>query len=233
MSSPLDGPRLAAKSSSPKQLVVFLHGYGADGNDLIEIGKQWQSLLPEAAFIAPHAPFPCAQAPVGREWFPLSMRDPEELWQGVNQARPTLDAFLDAELARHKLDDSRLALVGFSQGTMMALHAGLRRKRAPGAILGYSGMLIGPEHLAEATARDAKGQPPPLFLIHGNEDELISVESLFIAGEDLSRAGIPCQWHLSIGIGHGIDGPGLLYGELFVAQSLGVPIPRPPNGKPR
>lgn len=230
MPPPLDGPRLPAKSRSPKHLVVFLHGYGADGNDLIAIGKEWQSLLPDATFVSPHAPFPCAQAPVGREWFPLSLRDPEELWQGVNQARPTLDAFLDAELAHLNLDDSRLALVGFSQGTMMALHVGLRRKRAPGAILGYSGMLIGPEHLAEATARDAKGLPPPIFLIHGNEDDLIPVESLFLAGEELNRVGIPSQWHLSVGIGHGIDGGGLLYGGLFVAQSLGQTLAKRDGG---
>ena len=217
----LDGPRLSAKNGAPKQLVVFLHGYGADGNDLIEIGKQWQSLLPHAAFISPHAPHLCAQAPIGREWFPLSLRDPEELWQGVCQARPALDAFLDAELARLNLDDSRLALVGFSQGTMMALHVGLRRKRAPAAILGYSGVLVGPEHLNEATARDAKGRPPPIFLVHGSEDDLISVENLFIAGEDLSKVEIPCQWHMSLGVGHGIDAGGLLHGGLFVANSFG------------
>lgn len=225
MASPLDGPRIAPKNHVAKQLVVFLHGYGADGNDLIAIAKQWQSLLPDAAFVSPHAPHPCAQAPTGRQWFPLTMRDPEELWQGVVDAHPALDAFLDTELARLRLDDSRLALVGFSQGAMMALHVGLRRKRAPAAILAYSGVLVGPEHLAEATARDAQGQPPPIFLIHGNEDDLISVESLFIAAEDLSKANIPCQWHMSLGVGHGIDTGGLLHGGLFVAKCFGVKVP--------
>ncbi len=225
MASPLDGPRIAPKNRVAKQLVVFLHGYGADGNDLIAIGKQWQSLLPDAAFVSPHAPHPCAQAPTGRQWFPLTLRNPEALWEGVVEARPALDAFLDAELARLKLDDSRLALVGFSQGTMMALHVGLRRKRAPAAILGYSGVLVGPEHLAEATARDAQGRPPPIFLVHGNEDDLISVESLFVAAEDLSTAGIPCQWHMSFGIGHGIDTGGLVHGGLFVGKCFGVKAP--------
>jgi phospholipase/carboxylesterase len=220
----LDGPRLSAKSGAPKQLVVLLHGYGADGNDLIEIGKQWQSLLPDAAFISPHAPNPCAQAPNGREWFQLSLRDQEELWQGVCQARPALDAFLDTELARLNLDDSRLALVGFSQGTMMALHVGLRRRQAPAAILGYSGVLVGAEHLGEATARGVDGRPPPVFLIHGSEDDLISAESLFVAGEDLSKFDIPCQWHMSLGVGHGIDAGGLLHGGLFVANSFGVAV---------
>ncbi|HEY5226255.1 MAG TPA: prolyl oligopeptidase family serine peptidase [Methylovirgula sp.] len=225
MASPIDGPRIAPKNRIAKQLVVFLHGYGADGSDLVAIGKQWQAFLPDAAFVAPHAPHPCAQAPTGRQWFPLSMHSPEELWQGAVGARPSLDAFLDAELARLHLDDSHLALVGFSQGTMMALHMGLRRKRAPAAILGYSGMLIGPEHLSEATARDRLGQPPPVFLIHGNEDDLIPIENLFMTAEDLCKADIPCQWHLSVGIGHGIDTGGLMHGGLFVANSLGVKMP--------
>src|SRR6516162_8547221 len=109
----LDGPRLAPRTGPARQLVVFLHGYGADGNDLIEIGRSWQSLLPYAAFVSPHAPRPCGQAPMGREWFPLTFRNPEERWTGVHAAAPVLDAFLDSELARHELPPSALALVGF------------------------------------------------------------------------------------------------------------------------
>ncbi|MBO0717846.1 MAG: phospholipase, partial [Rhizobiales bacterium] len=120
----LEGPRLAPRSGAAQQLVVFLHGYGADGNDLIEIGRAWQELLPHAAFVSPHAPEPCSQAPVGRQWFALTFRDPNERWVGVNKAAPSLERFLDAELARHSLPPSALALVGFSQGTMMALHVG-------------------------------------------------------------------------------------------------------------
>ena len=123
----LDGPRLEPKSGTAKQLVVFVHGYGADGNDLIEIGRAWQGMLPETAFVSPHAPEPCGQAPMGRQWFNLTFRTPNERWDGVSKAGPGLDKFLDAELARRKLPPSALALVGFSQGTMMALHAGLRR----------------------------------------------------------------------------------------------------------
>src|SRR5450759_3774644 len=123
----LDGPRIEPRSGKARQLVVFLHGYGADGNDLIEIGRAWAGLLPDAAFVSPHAPNRCGQAPVGREWFALTFRDPGERWTGVNQAAPALNGFLDAELARRQLPPSALALVGFSQGTMMALHVGLRR----------------------------------------------------------------------------------------------------------
>src|SRR6476661_1201336 len=138
----LDGPRLEARSGRVRQLVVFLHGYGADGNDLIEIGRAWQGLLPDAAFVSPHAPRPCGQSPMGREWFPLTFRNPDERWTGVNAAAPVLDACLDAELKRPQLAPSALALVGFSQRTMMSLHVGLRRAVAPAAIVGYSGMLV-------------------------------------------------------------------------------------------
>jgi phospholipase/carboxylesterase len=222
----LDGPRLNPRGGKAKQLVVFLHGYGADGNDLIDIAQQWQSILPDTAFISPHAPDRCMQSPQGRQWFPLTMRDPDERWRGVTYAHPTLDAFLDAELARHGLDDSRLALVGFSQGTMMALHVGLRRKSAPAAIVGFSGVLVGPEHLTEATARNAKGETPPVLLIHGDRDDVISAEALFMSSDALGGANIPCQWHLSSGIGHGIDGPGLMHSGLFLAHSFGMKFPK-------
>jgi phospholipase/carboxylesterase len=224
--APIDGPRLPARSRHTRQLVVFLHGYGADGNDLIEIGRQWQSWLPDADFVAPHAPDRCSQAPTGRQWFPLTMRDPAERWTGVVAARPALDAFLDAELARTGLDDGKLALVGFSQGTMMALHTGLRRRQAPAAILGYSGMLVGPEHLGEATARSAAGRRPPVLLVHGDRDDVIPIDALFDAAESLGKADIPTQWHLSFGIGHGIDGSGLTHGGQFLAQSFGRPTPQ-------
>src|ERR1700682_3766545 len=129
MAAQLDGPRIPPRGGKPaQQLVVFLHGYGADGNDLIALGQEWQSILPEAAFVSPHAPEPCAEAPVGRQWFPLTFRDPQERWRGVNAAAPGLDRFLDAELARHRLGDDALALLRFSQGTTMALHVGLSRR---------------------------------------------------------------------------------------------------------
>src|SRR5437763_8026839 len=105
----MPGLRLAPTICPARQLVFFLHGYGADGNDLIEIGKAWQEMLPHAAFAAPHAPSPCGQASMGREWFPLTFRSPTERWDGCNMAAPGLNAFLDAELAREKLPPSALA----------------------------------------------------------------------------------------------------------------------------
>jgi len=225
--SALDGPRIAPRSGTARELVVLLHGYGADGKDLIEIGRQWQSLLPNAAFVAPNAPERLPMSPMGRQWFPLTMRDMGERWRGVTQARPTLDAFLDAELERHGLTASRLALVGFSQGTMMALHAGLRRAAPPAAILGYSGLLVldpekaraGREEAAKDLAAQATARPP-ILLIHGEADDLIPATSLFDSAEMLASAGIGCEWHLSLGVGHGIDPEGLRQGGTFVTWAL-------------
>jgi phospholipase/carboxylesterase len=215
----LDGPRLAPRSGPAQQLVVFLHGYGADGNDLIEIGRAWQQLLPSAAFVSPHAPEPCGQTPVGRQWFALTFRDPNERWLGVNKAAPQLEHFLEAELARHKLSPSTLALVGFSQGTMMALHVGLRRPVAPAAIVGYSGLLVLPPELTnpEAFAAEIKSRPP-IFLAHGDRDDLIPAQALFQAAQGLAALDVPVEWHLSAGIGHGIDGDALRQGGEFLAR---------------
>jgi phospholipase/carboxylesterase len=216
----LDGPRLEPRSGNARQLVVFLHGYGADGNDLIDIGRAWQGMLPDAAFVSPHAPRPCGQAPVGREWFPLTFRDPNERWVGVNQAAPVLNAFLDAELARRKLPPSALALVGFSQGTMMALHVGLRRAVAPKAIVGYSGMLVVPENANPDTFAAEIKSRPPVLLVHGDQDELIPVQALLHAAQSLASLEVPVEWHISPGIGHGIDPEGLRHGGEFLARRL-------------
>ena len=218
MAAELDGPRLEPRSSPARQLVVFLHGYGADGNDLIEIGRAWQGLLPNAAFVSPHAPEPCGQAPVGRQWFALTFRDPNERWIGVNKAAPVLERFLDAELKRRNLAPSALALVGFSQGTMMSLHVGLRRPTPPAAIVGYSGLFVLPEGAeAESVKADIKSRPPVL-LVHGDRDELIPVQALFQATQDLAALEVPTEWHVSPGIGHGIDQEGLRQGGEFLAR---------------
>ena len=215
----LDGPRAGA--TSPRQLVVLLHGYGADGRDLIGLAQQMKTLLPEAAFVAPNAPEPCAQSAAGRQWFPLYSSDPDERWKGVNKAGPGLDAFLDAEMAKHRLDDARLALVGFSQGTMMALHVGLRRRRAPAAIVGLSGLLVSPEKLLPSVAT----APPPVLLTHGSEDDVIPLDALFMSAEGLAAAGVPCQWHMSAGVAHGIDEGALTHAALFLAAAFGITPP--------
>ncbi len=225
MSRSLDGPRLKPVSGKAKQLVVILHGYGADGNDLIEIGRQWQKYLPDAAFVSPHAHEPCAMSPGGRQWFRLTDRNPHERWSGVCGAHPVIDAFIDEEAAELGVAPENVAIAGFSQGAMMALHVGLRRKIAPAAVIGLSGTLVGPENLAEATARRKDGLPPPVLIMHGHMDEVIPVDAMFMTADQLAAANIPCQWHLAIGVGHGIDGEEIRHGAMFLARAFGLPTP--------
>jgi phospholipase/carboxylesterase len=208
----IDGPRVKpASGGAAKSLVVFLHGYGADGNDLIDIGRHWAPRLPDTAFVSPHAPERCAEAPMGRQWFGLTMRDPDEIWRGVSKAAPALDTFLDAELTRLSLPPDRLALVGFSQGTMMALHVAPRRIDQIAGVVGYSGLLAGPEHLAG----DLQSMPPVL-LIHGADDPLIPAVALNQAAGELGAAGIDVEWHIRPGLPHGIDQEGLELGGAFL-----------------
>jgi phospholipase/carboxylesterase len=216
----LNGPRLEPSSGQAKRLVVFLHGYGADGNDLIDIGRAWQGLLPDTAFVSPHAPEPCGQAPTGRQWFNLTFRTPNERWDGANKAAPGLQHFLDAELARRKLPPTALALVGFSQGTMMALHIGLRRAIAPAAIVGYSGLFVLPDNAKPEVVAGEITSRPPILLIHGDQDDLIPAQALLQGAQELSALDVPVEWHLSQGLGHGIDQEGLRQGGEFLARRL-------------
>jgi phospholipase/carboxylesterase len=224
MAIDLDGPRIEPRAGgSTRQLVVFLHGYGADGNDLIDIGRAWQPLMPHAAFMSPHAPNPCGQSPTGREWFPLTFREQSERWNGCSAAGPVVDRFLDAELKRRDLPPSALALVGFSQGTMLALHVGLRRAVPPIAIVGYSGMLVDkPGSELEDLLPDIRSRPPVL-LVHGDSDDLIPPQALFASTHALSVLGVPVEWHLSAGVGHGIDQEGLRHGGEFLARCMAGP----------
>ena len=223
MAAELTGPRLAPRSRGPaRQLVMFLHGYGADGNDLIELGRAWQNLLPDAAFVSPHAPERCTQSPTGRQWFSLSFRDKNERWIGVNKAAPVLEHFIDQELKRNNLPGSALALVGFSQGTMMALHVGLRRAERPAAIVGYSGLFVLPDGAEpEAVAGEIKARPPVL-LVHGDRDDLIPAQALFLSAQYLAALEVPAEWHMAAGLGHGIDQEGLRHGGEFLAKRFGV-----------
>ncbi len=212
----IDGPRLApASGGAAKQLIIFAHGFGADGNDLISLGREWQAFLPDAAFVSPHAPEPCAGAPMGRQWFPITKLDPNEYWDGVRHAAPALEEFIDHELAGLGLEASALGLVGFSQGTMMSLHVGLRRAAPPAAIVGYSGILAGPEKLEAELAGK-----PPVLLVHGDGDEVIPVQALFQTAQALGNSGLSVRWHASPGIGHGIDPTGLLMGGTFLRDAF-------------
>jgi phospholipase/carboxylesterase len=210
----LDGPRLAPTGAKPNALVVLLHGYGSNGDDLISLAPYWSKTLPGAVFSAPNAPEPVPGAPGGFQWFDLAMRDPRFLEVGARQAAASIERFLDRELERFSLDDSRLALVGFSQGTMMALHVGVRRPRPPAAILGFSGALATGKLKEEARSK------PPILLIHGDRDERIPVEAMFQAASALAEADLSAQWHISSGVPHAIGPDGLELGGRFLKAML-------------
>jgi phospholipase/carboxylesterase len=214
--SRLSGPRVAPRSGgAAQQLVVLLHGVGADGDDLIGLAPALSAFLPHAAFVAPNGPEPCDMAPFGYQWFSLQDRRPEALWRGVQRAAPVIDAFLDGELALHGLDDRRLALVGFSQGTMLSLYVAPRRQAPMAAVLGFSGALIGADALkAEAISR------PPVFLIHGDADEIVPVGALAAAAAGLQAADIPVRWEIRQGLPHGIDPEGISHGGAFLAAAF-------------
>jgi phospholipase/carboxylesterase len=212
--STLDGPRLAPQRPPATHLIVLCHGYGSDGQDLIGLAPHWRALLPGAAFVSPNAPERCSSAQAGYQWFALSRIDPHETLRGTEAAAPKLEAFLDAELARLGLPGDKLAIAGFSQGAMMALHVGLRRKVLPAAIVGYSGMLVGPETLPHLV------KPPPVLLLHGDADTVVPPGALFMSANALGAAGVPVQWHLTKGLGHGIDPTGLALAGRFIADAF-------------
>lgn len=213
----IDGPRLApAGGRKPRQLIVLLHGFGADGEDLIGLAPHLQRLLPDALFVSPDGPEPCVMGGFGRQWFALRTFSEEERLAGARGAAPVLNAFLDEELAKAGLTNKELALVGFSQGCMMALHIGLRRPAACAGILGYSGALagVGPVLEAEVTAR------PPVLLVHGDSDGVVPVAALPRAVSALEAANVPVQWHIERGLPHSIGPEGLALGGEFLCRVL-------------
>ena len=212
----LAGPsRPPASGGKPRRLVILLHGLGADGNDLIGLAPYWARLLPDAEFLSPNASFPCDMAPYGYQWFSSQDRSPEAVLGGVRAAAPVLDAFIDEALEERHLGSSALALVGFSQGTMMSLFVGLRRAEPVAGIVGFSGRLLAPELLAS----ELRSRPPTL-LVHGTEDPVVPYSSMAAAETALKAAGVPVETVTAVGIGHSIDDQGLRRGGQFLKRVL-------------
>lgn len=217
MTKTLDGPRQSpAAGGAPKQLVVLLHGYGADGNDLIGLAPEWAGFLPDAEFVSPHAPFPCEASPFGRQWFGFQGRSREEVVDGVRKAAAILDQYLTELLGENNMDESKLALVGFSQGAMMSLYVSLRRSKPVAGVVAYSGRLFAPESLAtELRAR------PKMLLVHGDADAVVPPDAHPVAVAALKAAGVPVEAMLRPRLGHGIDGEGLERGGQFLRAAFG------------
>lgn len=212
----LDGPSHPPHAGGkPKSLVVLLHGLGADGNDLIGLAPYWAPLLPHTEFLSPNAPYPCDMAPYGRQWFSLQDRSPEMIVAGVRATAPILDAFLDEAMESRGLAPAETALVGFSQGTMMSLHVGLRREKPLAGIVAYSGAL----RTGESLAAELRSKPP-ILLVHGEADPVVPFQSLAAAASALKALGVPVETLTRPGLGHSIDEEGLHAGGRFLHRVL-------------
>jgi phospholipase/carboxylesterase len=213
---PLTGPRIdPAHGGKAEKLVVILHGYGANGADLLGIGHLWGKTMPGAAFLAFDAPEPCAGVPMGRQWFDLNERDPAQMIDHLRNAARGLFAALDGELARLGLEDDDLAITGFSQGAMLTLFAGLRRPKAPAALVGFSGALLVPEALVlDITVR------PPVLLIHGEDDGVVPAKASRDAAETMRDCAMTVHTHIEPGLDHTIDEKGIGIAGSFLAHSF-------------
>ncbi len=202
------------KGGAPKQLVILLHGYGANGRDLLSLGEKWAEHLPETEFLSPNAPFNCGAADFegSYQWFPLDSLEPDALVKEVQRALPSLQTFIASELKKRNLTESDLALVGFSQGTIMALSAGLTREKCAG-VLGYSGTYVHDESLGVKAL-------PEILLIHGEDDEVISVDHMSNAAKTLASIGVNVRTHVCRDLEHGISSEGLEMGGEFLQSVL-------------
>ncbi len=213
---PLTGPEISSKNKPTKSLVVFLHGLGADGHDLIDIGQGWSKSLPQAAFLSPHAPLPCDMSPMGYQWFSLQDFNVERIIVEVRKNGDALIAWLGEELKKRDLDWDQLALVGFSQGGLMAVYAGLMAPKAPAAVISYAGGLWGVESLIKQP-----NSKPPLFMAHGTYDTVVPFQLTENAVSYFESHGVHCQKKIQPGLAHGIDQELMVMGSRFIKDNLG------------
>ena len=216
--SGLTGPERPAKSGKASSLVVFLHGYGADGNDLVGLADVMVDHLPNTRFVAPNAPEPCKNNPSGYQWFPIPWMDgSSEVEAGMSMARSVdlLGQYLDGLPEVTGIGAERTILFGFSQGTMMSLHVALRREVPVAGIAGFSGRLLQPERLGDEIV-----SRPPVLLVHGDQDPLVPPSSMAEAETVLTAAGVDVATHMSPGVPHGIGPDGLTKALEFIKERL-------------
>ena len=215
----LEGPRAAPKSGETKSLVILLHGYGADGQDLFGLADPLSDYMPDTAFRSPNAPERSRVNPMGYQWFPIPWLDGSTEKQrdaGFRRSVDLINAYIDESMEEEDVTPEQTALVGFSQGTMMSLYVAPRRAEQVAGIVGFSGRLIEDDLAAEAKVR------PPVLLVHGDMDEMINVSEMLVAETALRLAGFDVQSHVSRGVGHGIAPDGLTLALQFLMQRLGI-----------
>lgn len=220
MTRVLDFGKVEAASGRAESMVIFLHGYGADGADLLGLAEPLAPHLPDTVFVAPNAPERSVMNPMGFQWFPIPWIDgssEEEAASGMARAAEDLNAFLDRMMVDEDMLPEQVALVGFSQGTMMSLHVAPRREDAVAGVVGFSGRLVNPEALAEEVL-----SRPPILLLHGDRDDVVPPQSLPEAAEALEGAGFTEVYaHIMQGTAHGIAPDGLSVALAFLRQVLG------------
>ena len=215
----LTGPRADAKSGTTKSLVILLHGYGADGNDLFGLSGPLSDYMPDTVFRSPNAPERSTVNPMGYQWFPIPWLDgstEEAMKQSFEKSVGLLDQYITDAMAEEGVTPAQTALIGFSQGTMMSLYVAPRRSEPLACVVGFSGRLVD-ENLAE----EAKVKPP-ILLVHGDQDEMINVSEMSVAETALRSAGFDVSSHISRGVGHGIAPDGLTLALQFLMTHLGI-----------
>ncbi len=210
----LSGPELAPASGDVKKLVIFLHGYGSNGDDLIGLAPLMEDGLPDTMFLSPNAPAPCGMGGPGYEWFQLMDRSAPARLQGTLEAAPILDAYISEQRDRFGLTDADIALIGFSQGTMMALHVGPRREHRLAGIVGFSGMLSG--------GIEGIRSKPEICLIHGEMDDVVPFAAMAMAQMTLKEAGLDVETYARPRLPHSIDPEGIEIAIEFLQLQFGV-----------
>ena len=194
----------------PDSMVILLHGLGSNGQDLISLAPYWAKELPGTVFISPDAPFPCDMVPPGYpnsyQWFSLQDRDPHKVLEGVKNAAPVLEAFIETQLEKYTVQPENLVLCGFSQGTMMSLYTAPRLQQKIGGVLGYSGALVG----------EAGPHKIPVRLIHGEADDVVPVSAHAHAKQTLEENGFKVSGHTTPNLAHSIDENGIKSGGEFL-----------------
>tara|TARA_X000000950_G_C13689110_1_gene567236 strand:- start:191 stop:844 length:654 start_codon:yes stop_codon:yes gene_type:complete len=217
MNKLLNGPSINFNPGEFDKIVIFLHGYGANGNDLISIGNSWQKQLPHTMFISPNAPFECSWGNNAYQWFELSSISPESIGSGLEKAGPYLNRFVDHISKETKVPHEKIFFVSFSQGTMMALYHLCKRNSECAGIMGYSGLLLCDENFDVSI-----NSKPPIRLYHGKNDDVITFEQTISASSKLKSLNFDVEHRIKEFLGHGIDEDGLKYGLEFIKKTFNI-----------
>lgn len=210
---------LPKSGKKPESMVILLHGLGSNGQDLIDLAQYWQDALPDTVFLSPDAPFPCDMAPYGFQWFSLQSRTPQAMLAGAQEAAPILQAYISEMLVKYDVPPSKLALVGFSQGTMMSLFVAPRLPEKIAGVLGYSGALLGADALNGVAIHKI-----PVHLIHGDMDMVVPLDAYHMAKSILESNGFEVSGGVTRGLPHSIDGAGIASGTAFLSKVLAPTI---------